>query len=299
MFFTVQTEATLASVERTSEYIDRIQQEAARHLPIDGQLVVDDWPGDCPCVVFEDVHLRYRAHLPWVLSGLSMRIEGRSKIGVVGRTGSGKSTLLSCLFRLLELEKGRILIADQDIAHVGLGLLRRRLTIVPQEPLLFSGTLRRNLDPLSELSDAVIIDGLVRCGMSDTIGRLEGGLSAPVAEQGGNFSVGERQVLCLSRALLRGTRLLCLDEATANIDPENDARIQKTIRCEFAACTVFTIAHRLHTIMDADKVLVLDYGKLAQFDSPKRLLTASGLFRSFVEQAGLATPGLDDNTFVV
>eukprot|EP00929_Paragymnodinium_shiwhaense_P073946 TRINITY_DN37804_c0_g1_i1.p1 TRINITY_DN37804_c0_g1~~TRINITY_DN37804_c0_g1_i1.p1 ORF type:complete len:1351 (-),score=287.90 TRINITY_DN37804_c0_g1_i1:350-4306(-) len=289
-FFMVRSESSLASVERVAEYVERVPLEAARSCAGDEQLVAAGWPGEHPEIVFDNVSLRYRPHLPLVLRGLSAHVAAREKIGVVGRTGSGKSTLLSCLFRVVELEGGRILIGGHDIASVGLGCLRQRITTVPQDPLLFSGTLRENLDPTGQHSEAELSDGLARCGLSELLARLDGGLEAQVSAQGSNFSIGERQVLCLARALLRGTRLLCLDEATANIDPENDARIQRAIRKEFSDSTVLTIAHRLHTIMDSDRIMVMDTGELMQFDAPRKLLESPGVFQSMCQEAGIVVP---------
>jgi len=286
----VQLEAAMASVERLSEYSDGLQQEAARIRQDDAKLSSAGWPSKGPDLVFEDVFFRYQPHLPQVLVGLSMRIEAAAKVGIVGRTGSGKSTLVSCLFRLVELEAGRVLIGGQDIAFIGLTLLRRRVTIVPQDPLLFSGSLRRNLDVLHTLNDEAILDGLARCGFADTLGSLPEGLDTTVAENGGNFSVGERQVFCLTRALLRAASILVLDEATANVDPENDLLIQKVIRKEFRECTALTIAHRLHTVLDSDRIAVLDAGRLAQFDSPQTLLQEGGIFQELAKEAGVAGP---------
>lgn len=291
-FFLVQVESSLASVERISEY-SALPQEAPRQQPADAGALKLGWPGEAPEVEFQNLQVRYRPHLPLVLRDFSAKLRPMEKVGVVGRTGSGKSTLLSCLFRLVEPEAGRILIGGQDIGLLGLGLLRRRVTTVPQDPLLFSGTLRHNLDPADERTDDAILDGLKRCGMAEFVDRLDGGLAAKVAEQGSNFSVGERQVLCLARALLRDTRVLCLDEATANVDPENDARIQRTIRVEFASCTVLTIAHRLHTVVDADRIMVLEAGQLKQFDAPQRLLQIEGPFQAMAIEAGVTAQGMD------
>merc|ERR1712232_809331 len=158
--------------------------------------------------------------------------------------------------------------------------------MVPQEPMLFSGALRRNLDPADKKTDDEIWDGLRSCGLSALVTNLEGGLQADVKDTGSNFSLGERQVFCMARALLHGTRILCLDEATANVDPENDARIQRMLRSQFMEHMVLTIAHRLHTVMSADRIMVLDAGRLIQFDSPQRLLETPGPFLELAREPG-------------
>jgi ABC-type multidrug transport system fused ATPase/permease subunit len=211
------------------------------------------------------------------------------KVGIVGRTGSGKSTIMGAIFRLLELESGHILLGGVDVSTVGVGLLRRLVTIVPQDPILFSGELRKNLDPLNARTDDKIWSALTRCSLDSFVGGLDGGLAAHIAEGGSNFSVGERQVLCLARALLREAPVLCLDEATANVDPTNDKRIQEILVTEVKGCLVLTIAHRLHTVLHSNRILVLDHGRLAQNDSPKALLATPGLFRDLANQAGITS----------
>lgn len=288
--FSTQAEASFASAERLHEYAHKLDQEAPRTLPEDA-LREKSWP-ILADVEFQDLSVRYRRHLPLVVKGLSAKLSACTRVGVVGRTGSGKSTLLSCLFRILEPESGRVLIGGVDVTKIGLALLRRSVTTVPQDPLLFSGSLRRNLDPIGQRSDEEIQEGLQSCNMDGFLARLDAGLETKVAEQGSNFSLGERQMLCLARALLRGTRVLCLDEATANVDPENDARIQKTIRTAFSNCTVLTIAHRLHTVIDSDKIMVMSAGELVQHDEPQRLLKLAGHFREMAKEAGLAVPDI-------
>jgi len=286
VFFLSQVEGSLASVERCSEFVQRTDQEPPHHQAVDASL--GQWPSpEGKGLVFEDVSIRYASHLPLALGGLSAEIGACEKVGIVGRTGSGKSTFMGALLRLLEPEAGRILLDEVDIATVGIALLRRRVSIVPQDPMLFCGTLRHNLDPLEQLSDETVSDGLTRCGLDDLVTRFDGGLNGAVAEAGANFSVGERQVFCLARALLRSTRVLCLDEATANVDPTNDARIQRILGAEFSGCLVLTIAHRLHTIMGSDRVMVLSDGRLAQLDTAKALLAKPGLFQDLATSAGI------------
>ncbi|GLD66488.1 canalicular multispecific organic anion transporter 1, partial [Lates japonicus] len=208
-------------------------------------------------------------------------------IGIVGRTGAGKSSLTNCLFRIIEAAEGRILIDDIDISTIGLHDLRNRLTIIPQDPVLFSGTLRMNLDPFDKFSDEDIWRVLELSHLKDYVAGLQEGLQHEVAEGGENLSVGQRQLLCLARALLRKSRILILDEATAAVDLETDNLIQNTIRKEFSHCTVLTIAHRLHSIMDSSRVMVLDAGKIVEIDSPSNLLKKQGHFYAMAKDAGI------------
>jgi ATP-binding cassette subfamily C (CFTR/MRP) protein 1 len=199
-------------------------------------------------------------------------VAGGEKIGICGRTGSGKSSLMVSLFRVEHLQRGHIYIDDVDIAEVPLALLRSKLGIIPQDPVMFSASVRFNLDPFKECSDEDIWRALERCQMQEHIQSLPGRLDEDVAEGGGNFSAGQRQLICIARALLRKPKILVLDEATASIDNDTDNLIQTMVRESFKSCTVLTIAHRLHTIIDSDKVLVLDSGSLAEFDAPPALL---------------------------
>uniref|UniRef100_A0A8C4VK38 Uncharacterized protein n=1 Tax=Gopherus evgoodei TaxID=1825980 RepID=A0A8C4VK38_9SAUR len=211
------------------------------------------------------------------------------QVGVVGRTGAGKSSLTNCLFRILEAAGGKIVIDGVDISTIGLHDLRQSLTIIPQDPVLFSGTLRMNLDPFDQHSDEEIWKALELAHLKTYVLDLPERLSHQVSEAGENLSVGQRQLLCLARALLRKSKILILDEATAAVDLETDHLIQTTIRSEFANCTVLTIAHRLHTIMDSNRVMVLQAGRIVEYDSPERLLQQQGLFSTMAKDAGIAS----------
>jgi len=210
---------------------------------------------------------------------------GGKKIGIVGRTGSGKSTLIQALFRLIEPTGGKIIIDDIDISAIGLHDLRSRLSIIPQDPTLFEGTIRMNLDPLEECADQEIWEALEKCQLGEVIRSKEEKLDSPVLENGDNWSVGQRQLIALGRALLKQAKILVLDEATASVDTATDNLIQKIIRSEFKDCTVCTIAHRIPTVIDSDLVLVLSDGKIAEFDTPQKLLEdKSSMFMQLVSE---------------
>ncbi|KAL0484005.1 ATP-binding cassette, subfamily C [Acrasis kona] len=281
-----ETESNMNAVERVLYYCDEIDQEAAPIVP--NNRPSEDWPlrGD---ITFEKVGLRYRSDLDPVLVDFSAQIFASEKIGVVGRTGAGKSTLMTALFRLVELDTGSIIIDGVDTAQIGLYDLRSKLSIIPQDPVLFSGTVRFNLDPEGVYNDEQIWQALERAHMKDVVDKLPNGLEDFVTEYGENFSVGQRQLFCLARAILLQTRVLVLDEATASVDVETDALIQQTIRQEFADRTVLTIAHRLNTIIDCDRIMVLEKGELAEFDTPKALLNKhDSMFYGLVRQTGKA-----------
>uniref|UniRef100_UPI0037E8D390 ATP-binding cassette sub-family C member 2 n=1 Tax=Semicossyphus pulcher TaxID=241346 RepID=UPI0037E8D390 len=281
---TSELETNIVAVERVSEYAE-IENEA--------KWVTDtrppkSWPEDGR-VQFQDYKVRYRPGLDLVLHGISCDIESTEKIGIVGRTGAGKSSLTNCLFRIIEAAEGRILLDDIDISTIGLHDLRNSLTIIPQDPVLFSGTLRMNLDPFDRFSDEDIWRVLELSHLKDYVAGLQEGLQHEVSEGGENLSVGQRQLLCLARALLRKSRILILDEATAAVDLETDDLIQNTIRKEFSHCTVLTIAHRLHSIMDSSRVMVLDAGRIVEFDSPSNLLRKRGHFFAMAKDAGITS----------
>ncbi|XP_037822326.1 multidrug resistance-associated protein 1 isoform X2 [Lucilia sericata] len=277
-------ETNIVAVERIKEY-GETKQEAPWEL--ENSKVPKNWPLEGE-VVFENFKVRYREGLDLVLRGISFKIAGGEKVGIVGRTGAGKSSLTLSLFRIIEAAGGRILIDGIDIATMGLHMLRSRLTIIPQDPVLFSGSLRINLDPFEVKSDAEIWKALELSHLKAFVKSLPAGLNHEISEGGDNLSVGQRQLVCLARALLRKTKVLVLDEATAAVDLETDDLIQKTIRSEFKECTVLTIAHRLNTILDSDKVIVLDKGEISEFDSPENLLNNSqSAFYSMAKDANL------------
>jgi ATP-binding cassette subfamily C (CFTR/MRP) protein 1 len=207
-----------------------------------------------------------------VLRNISLHFAPSEKIGIVGRTGAGKSSLTMALFRINELAAGRILIDGVDTSTLGLQTLRSSLSIITQAPVLFKGTIRGYLDPFDEFSDDSLWLCLRKASLSDKIAAMDGLLLAPLEENGENFSVGERQMLCMARALLSESRVVIMDEATAAIDHETDLKLQQVIREEFALSTVITIAHRLDTVLDADRILVLDGGQVAEFDAPSVLI---------------------------
>ncbi|XP_015764590.1 PREDICTED: multidrug resistance-associated protein 1-like [Acropora digitifera] len=276
-----ELETNIVSVERVKEYAETTT-EADWIVP--DNRPPDDWP-DQGSIVMSDFDLRYREGLPLVLKQINCDIKPGEKIGIVGRTGAGKSTLTLALFRILERAGGKILIDGIDISKLGLQDLRSRLTIIPQDPVLFSGTLRLNLDPFDSHTDEELWGILELSHLKNFVSGLEQGLLYPVTEEGGNLSVGQRQLVCLARALLRKSKVLVLDEATAAVDLETDELIQQTIRREFSDRTIFTIAHRLNTIMDYTRVMVLDNGSIIEFDSPNSLIARRGQFYSMVRDA--------------
>ncbi|KAL4704833.1 hypothetical protein ACJJTC_001308 [Scirpophaga incertulas] len=278
-----ELENQMTSVERIEEYSNiesepPLQSEPAKKPP-------PSWP-EAGRVEFKHVFLYYSPGEPPVLKDLCFVIQPKEKVGIVGRTGAGKSSLINALFRLTKID-GEIIIDGRETSTMGLHELRSQVSIIPQEPVLFSGTMRHNLDPFDEYPDPVLWRALEEVELREAVSDLPAGLSSRISEGGGNFSVGQRQLVCLARAIVRRNRLLVLDEATANVDPQTDALIQTTIRNKFADCTVLTIAHRLHTVMDSDKVLVMDAGQMVEFDHPHKLLSKpNGVLRGMVEQTG-------------
>ncbi|TRZ13458.1 hypothetical protein HGM15179_013652 [Zosterops borbonicus] len=281
---TSELETNIVAVERIKEYSET---ETEAPWIIEGKRPPEDWPSKGE-LEFVNYSVRYRKGLDLVLKGLNLQVHGGEKIGIVGRTGAGKSSMTLCLFRILEAVKGEIKIDGVKISEIGLHDLRSRLTIIPQDPVLFSGTLRMNLDPFNKYSDDEIWKALELSHLKRFVSSQPSMLDYECSEGGENLSVGQRQLVCLARALLRKTRILILDEATAAIDLETDDLIQMTIRTQFEDCTVLTIAHRLNTIMDYTRVLVLDNGTIAEFDTPANLIAAKGIFHSMARDAGLA-----------
>ncbi|KAK8454994.1 hypothetical protein SEVIR_4G064300v4 [Setaria viridis] len=283
--FSIQNQCQLAnqiiSVERVNQYMD-IPSEAAES--IEENRPSPDWP-QAGRVELRDLKIRYRQDAPLVLHGITCTFEGGDKIGIVGRTGSGKTTLIGALFRLVEPAGGKIIIDSVDITKIGLHDLRSRLGIIPQDPTLFHGTIRYNLDPLGQFSDQQIWEVLDKCQLLEAVQEKEQGLDSLVVEDGSNWSMGQRQLFCLGRALLRRCRILVLDEATASIDNATDAILQKTIRTEFKDCTVITVAHRIPTVMDCSMVLAMSDGKVVEYERPMKLMETEGsLFRELVKE---------------
>ncbi|XP_078503543.1 ATP-binding cassette sub-family C member 10-like [Lissotriton helveticus] len=263
-FFT-RTETMMVSVERVEEYSTELPTETEE----EALQVSSNWPTRGQ-VEFQNAFLSYRPGLPNALDGVDFSISPREKVGIVGRTGSGKSTIFMALFRMMELEKGKILIDNINTRLIGLEALRSQLAIIPQDPFLFSGTIRENLDPRGSYLDSELYKVLEQCHLKELVIRM-GGLGSEVGERGKNFSVGQRQLVCLARALLMDAKVLCIDEATASVDQKTDQVLQQTIRERFADKTVLTIAHRLDTIMDSDRVLVMQAGKVVEMGSPQVL----------------------------
>uniref|UniRef100_A0A8D2DCB9 Uncharacterized protein n=1 Tax=Sciurus vulgaris TaxID=55149 RepID=A0A8D2DCB9_SCIVU len=277
-----EIETNAVSIERVCEYED-MDKEApwimSRRPPL-------QWPNK-GVVEFINFQARYRDDLGLALQDITFQTHGEEKIGIVGRTGAGKSTLSNSLFRIVERSGGKIIIDGIDITTIGLHDLRGRLNIIPQDPVLFSGTLQMNLDPLDKYSDGELWEVLELCHLKEFVQSLPKKLLHEISEGGENLSVGQRQLICLARALLRKTKILVLDEATASIDFETDNLVQNTIRKEFSDCTILTIAHRLHSIIDSDRVLVLDSGRIIEFGAPQHLIHQKGLFFRMITEAGM------------
>ncbi|VVC94160.1 unnamed protein product [Leptidea sinapis] len=270
--------AQMTSVERVLEYTNLPPEENMEDGP---SMPPQKWPTEGK-ISFEKVNLRYSLEEVPVLKDLNFHIQGGWKVGVVGRTGAGKSSLIAAIFRLASVE-GKIMIDGIDTQDVAKNVLRSKISIIPQEPVLFSASLRYNLDPFDSYSDDEIWRALEQVELKEAVPALD----FKVSEGGSNFSVGQRQLVCLARAILRSNQILIMDEATANVDPQTDELIQKTIRHIFSSCTVLTIAHRLNTIMDSDRVLVMNKGEVAEFDHPYTLLlNPNSLFTFMVNETG-------------
>ncbi|XP_071499551.1 ATP-binding cassette sub-family C member 3-like [Diadema antillarum] len=282
---TSELETNIVAVERVKEYAET-PTEAAAIVP--DNRPAPSWPQEGG-VKFINYSTRYREGLDLVIKGIDLTIKSGEKVGIVGRTGAGKSSLTLALFRIIEPAGGQIEIDGVDIAKIGLRDLRSRITIIPQDPVLFAGSLRMNLDPFESYTDDDIWLALKLSHLHTFISGLPEGLQHECTEGGENLSVGQRQLICLARALLRKSKILVLDEATAAVDLETDDLIQATIRTEFSECTVITIAHRLNTIMDSTRILVMDAGQIAEFGTPSELLAKGGIFYAMAKDAGLAS----------
>uniref|UniRef100_A0A1Y1K326 ABC transporter domain-containing protein n=2 Tax=Photinus pyralis TaxID=7054 RepID=A0A1Y1K326_PHOPY len=281
---TSDIETNIVSVERIKEY-GEIVQEAAWDTT--KQIVPESWPGHGE-IIFKNLSIRYRPDLDLSLSQINCAIKGGEKVGIVGRTGAGKSSMTLSIFRIIEAFEGEIVIDGIKLSDIGLQTVRSRLTIIPQEVVLFAGSLRMNLDPHDKYTDLEIWTALDQAHLKGHIEDLPAGLNHEVSEGGENFSTGQRQLLCLSRALLRKSKVLILDEATSAVDLETDRLIQQTIKTEFSDSTILTIAHRLSNIINSDRVIVLNKGYIVEFDSPSVLLqNENSSFYGMCKDAGL------------
>ncbi|KAE8125408.1 hypothetical protein FH972_020219 [Carpinus fangiana] len=263
-----QIENKMISVERILQYTG---------IPSESPLLIEEKQPDCSWpshgeLDIRDLQVRYAPHMPLILQGITCTFFGGRKTGIVGRTGSGKTTLVQALFRIVEPAAGQIIIDGINISLIGLHDLRSRLSIIPQDPTMFEGTIRTNLDPLEEHTDEQIWEALDKCQLGDEVRKKEGKLDSTVSENGENWSVGQRQLVCLGRVLLKKSKILVLDEATASVDTATDNLIQQTLRKHFSNCTVITIAHRITSVLDSDMVLLLNNGLIEEYDSPRTLL---------------------------
>ncbi|KAK7432766.1 ATP-binding cassette transporter yor1 [Neonectria magnoliae] len=288
-----EVENAMNAVERLYYYGTEIEEEAPLHTVE----VRESWPEKGE-IVFDNVQMRYRASLPLVLQGLSMHVRGGERVGIVGRTGAGKSSIMSTLFRLVEITGGRITIDGLDISTIGLHDLRSRLAIIPQDPTLFRGTVRSNLDPFHEHTDLELWStlrqtDLVAADASDIPAEAHRQdpsrihLDSIVEEDGLNFSLGQRQLMALGRALVRGSQIIVCDEATSSVDMETDDKIQATMATGFRGKTLLCIAHRLRTIIGYDRICVMDAGRIAELDAPIELWKRGGIFRSMCDRSGI------------
>ncbi|OWB86488.1 hypothetical protein B5S33_g5186 [[Candida] boidinii] len=287
----------MTSAERIEEYAFDLVEEAPVHT--DYKIDKDNWPSNGE-IEFKNVSMRYRPELPLSLLHLNLKINGNDKIGICGRTGAGKSTITSSLYRLVELSEGAIFIDGIDISKLGLFDLRSKLCIIPQDPILFNGTMRENLDPFKEKTDEELYMSLKRSGLIEfendeqfrdiVTGKTSSkfSLNRKVEDGGENFSLGERQLVALARALVRQSKILILDEATSSVDYETDSKIQNTIAREFKDCTILCVAHRLKTILNYDKILVMEKGEAVEYDSPLNLYSnQNSIFRDMCNKSGI------------
>jgi ATP-binding cassette subfamily C (CFTR/MRP) protein 1 len=283
-----EVENGMNATERLNYYGTELEEEAPLHTVE----VRKTWP-ESGEIIFNNVQMRYRANLPLVLNNLSMHVKGGERIGIVGRTGAGKSSIMSTLFRLVELSGGSITIDGLDISTIGLHDLRSRLAIIPQDPTLFKGTIRSNLDPFGEHTDLELWSALRQSDLvsedasldDSSPGRIH--LDGIVEDEGLNFSLGQRQLMALARALVRGSQIIVCDEATSSVDMETDERIQKTIATGFRGKTLLCIAHRLKTIINYDRICVMDQGTIAELDTPYALYQRDGIFRGMCDKGGI------------
>lgn len=274
-----ETEKEMVSVERAHQF-KNLDSENWNGI----EQVTETWPENAQ-IEFQNVNLRYTEESQLALNNISFVINQGEKVGICGRTGSGKSSLLMAIFRACEIESGKIIIDNKNIQFMNLSDLRKKLSIIPQDPFLFESSLRENLDPLGMKSDDEIWNVLQETALGVKFSRDQDILNTMIEERGKNLSSGEKQLICLARAILANRKIICIDEATAQVDFETDNLIQNVIRSKFKNTTVLTIAHRIQTIFDYDRIMVLDSGRIAEFDTAQNLINdKNSLFYSLVNE---------------
>lgn len=290
---TSELENQMTSVERVIEYASLPSEPPLETEP--SKRPAESWPDEAK-IDFQKVSLKYSDDSEYVLKEIHFAIGSKEKVGIVGRTGAGKSSITQALFRLTDYE-GHIVIDSVDLKDLGLHTFRSKISVIPQDPILFSGTLRSNIDQFNECTDEQIWNVLAQCELRSVVSELAGGLNSAVSDAGTNFSIGQRQLICLARALVRNNRILVLDEATANVDAETDTQIQNTIRKHCNDCTILTIAHRINTVMDYDRIIVMDSGRVVENDTVSALLAnANGVFAQMVKESGIDVDKYKKNT---
>lgn len=280
MRFKSELGARLISIERVLDYCKTLVEEEPIVLPENRP--PPEWPNKGH-IIFKDVKLRYQPELPLTLNGLSFDISSGQKVGIIGRTGAGKSSIIGAILRLAEICGGTITIDGIDISKISLNDLRSPIAVIPQEPVVFTGKIRWNLDPFDQFSDDELWDALDKIHLKKKISKEPHKLDTVINADSATFSLGEKQLLCLARTLLKKSKILLLDEATASVDVETDRLVQKAIRSDFRDCTVLAIAHRLNTVSDYDKIMTIDAGRVVEFDTPKNLMARDSLFRSLMD----------------
>jgi len=297
----LQVDINMQSAQRILDYLE-VKSEAPAFIPEKDSRVVQGWPPKGQ-ISFKNVYLKYKEGLNYALKGLTLEIPSGLKVACVGRTGAGKSSIIQALFRMVEIEKGasegtegQIMIDGVDIQTIGLHLLRSSLSIIPQVPVVFAGTIRRNLDPFEKLDERDLWNVLQEVGLKDYVSSLPLKLDTDITVSNTVFSAGQKQLMCLARVIISKSKVIVLDEATANVDVETDNFIQKTISEKFNDCTIITISHRLVTIADYDRVFVVDNGSVVEYDTPYGLLVeklgddqitkTTGLFAEMVRNSG-------------
>ena len=275
----VETSSNMSSAQRLLEFADLLPE---------GELEIDkEFKITKGFIEFQNVYMRYRPNFGLALSGLTCQIEAGHKIGIIGRTGAGKSSILQVLFRLINPESGTVYIDGQDFMQIGLHQLRGQMSVIPQSSVLFAASIRDNLDPFNHHTDEELIDVLNEVKLKDFVLDYDMGLYTEIKGDGINFSAGQKQLLCLARAILRNNKIVMMDEATANVDNETDRVIQETVKRKFIGCSLLIIAHRLRTIINSDKIIVIDKGICKEYATPLELYNKDdSIFRSMIFHTG-------------